>query len=76
MNNVKYIIKWNHIIWNVSIKMKTRIWVFYVFCGSNGDDPRASSKGREGTEAIPFYDDLIMVLVRCNVWRKYREGSV
>lgn len=28
----------------------------YAFCGSNEGDPRASSKGREGTEAIPFGD--------------------
>jgi len=28
----------------------------YAFCGLNEGDPRASSKGREGIETIPFGD--------------------
>lgn len=40
--------------------MEVRMQI-YAFCGLSEDEPRASSMGRGGTEAIPFGDRLLLV---------------
>ena len=43
------------IVYRMSPRIEVRKHA-YAFCGLSEDDPRASSMGRRGTEAIPFGD--------------------